>query len=208
MSYQPFDVDNWERAEQYHFYSQKKMPHYAVAAYVDVTPLLQFKRREQLSFYLSLVYLVTQSLNSIDNFHLRIVDGQVVRYDRIETNFTHKLPHEQVFRCYTGAFEGTLREYVERTSAAIIGQTTFFAGLGDIPNAAYCSCVPTLDATCITNPGMENPDDAIPRINWGKYVLREGRWMLNITFTANHRFIDGYHIGLFFERLQEAINRL
>jgi chloramphenicol O-acetyltransferase len=55
---------------------------------------------------------------------------------------------------------------------------------------------------------MENPEDAIPRINWGKYVERDGRWMLNITLTPNHRFIDGYHIGLFFQILQEEINRL
>ena len=55
---------------------------------------------------------------------------------------------------------------------------------------------------------MEDADDAIPRVNWGKYVERDGRWMLNITFTANHRFIDGYHIGLFFERLQKAIDEL
>ena len=55
---------------------------------------------------------------------------------------------------------------------------------------------------------MENPDDAIPRINWGKYVECDGRWKLNISFTANHRFIDGYHIGLFFKRLQLLIDDL
>ena len=55
---------------------------------------------------------------------------------------------------------------------------------------------------------IDDPDDAIPRINWGKYVLRDGRWMLNVTLTANHRFIDGYHVGLFFEQLQQEIDRL
>jgi chloramphenicol O-acetyltransferase type A len=80
--------------------------------------------------------------------------------------------------------------------------------MGDISNVVYCSCTPNLDATALINPGMEDPDDAIPRVNWGKYVERDGRWMINITFTANHRFIDGYHVGLFFERLQAAINEL
>ncbi|MBO4826352.1 MAG: hypothetical protein J5506_03815 [Prevotella sp.] len=208
MKYEPIDINSWERRELYAHFSSLKMPHYAVAAYIDVTRLLEYKRKEGLSFYLSLIYLVTGVLNSIENFRLRIIDGQVVLCDRIETNFTHKRPEEQVFRYHTAPFEGTLREYVETTSKAIALQDTLFGGLGDIPNVAYCSCAPNLDATSILNPGMENPDDAIPRINWGKYVLRDGRWMINVTLTVNHRFIDGYHVGLFFERLQEAINAL
>jgi len=217
--YKPIDINNWDRRELYNHFSRLKLPHYSVAAYVDVTNLLTFKKREGLSFYLSLIYLTTKILNSIENFRLRIVDGKVVSYDIIHTNFTHKQPEEQVFRFHTAALEGTLHEYVEATSKAIAKQTTLFGGMGDIQNVVYCSCVPTLDATSVLNPGMENPEDAIPRVNWGKYVekledgdqksgIRNKRWMINITVTVNHRFIDGYHIGLFFERLQKAINQL
>ena len=206
--YQPIDINNWDRRELYEHFSRLKMPHYAVAAYIDVTNLLEFKRREGLSFYLSLVYLTTEVLNSIDNFRLRIVDGKVVMFDKIHTNFTHKRADEQLFHFHTAPFEGTLRQYVEATSKAIAEQTTLFGGMGDIPNVVYCSCTPTLEATALTNAGLENPEDAIPRVNWSKYVERDGRWMINLTFNANHRLIDGYHVGLFFEKLQRAINQL
>ena len=206
--YKLIDFNCWERRELYEHFSRLKMPHYAVAANVDVTQLLAYKRREGLSFYLSLIYLTTQVLNSIGNFRLRILDGKVVEFDTIHTNFTHKRPDEQVFRFHTAPFEGTLRQYVETTSEAIAHQTTLFGGAGDIPNVAYCSCTPNLDVTAITNPGMENPDDAIPRINWGKYMEHNGRWIINITLTVNHRFIDGYHVSLFYERLQTAIDQL
>lgn len=208
MMYRPFDIELWERYELYAHFSRLKQPHYAIAANVDVTRLLAFKRREGLSFYLSLIYLVTEVLNSIENFKLRIVDGQVVCFDTIHTNFTHKHPEEQIFRFHTAPFQGTLQEYVAATTHAIAYQRSLFGGMGDIQNVVYCSCAPNVDATSITNPGMENPDDAIPRVNWGKYVERDGRWTVNVTVTVNHRFIDGYHIGLFFERLQAAIDRL
>ena len=81
-----------------------------MAAYIDVTRLLEYKRREGLSFYLSLIYLTTEVLNGIDNFRLRIIDGQVVSFDTIHTNFTHKRPEEEVFRFHTAPFEGTLRQ--------------------------------------------------------------------------------------------------
>lgn len=208
MKYQIVDIEKWERRELYVHFSRLKMPHYAVAANMDVTTLLDYKRKNGLSFYLSLIYLATQTLNEIAEFKLRIKDGQVVAYDCIHTNFTHKRPGERVFRFHTAPFEGNIAEYVKATSEAMARQTTLFGGLGDIPNVAYYSCAPSLDVTMVGNPGLEFPDDAIPRVNWGKYVKKDGRWLLNITITVNHRFIDGYHIGLFFEKLQEKIDGL
>ena len=202
------DIEKWDRRELYAHFSRLRMPHYAVAAYLDVTQLVEYKRKHRLSFYLSLIYLATKCLNRIENFRLRMKGEQVVMYDCIHTNFTHKRPEEEVFRFHTAPFKGTLQEYVAKTSEAIVGQKTLFGGLGDIPNVAYFSCTPSLDTTSITNPGMENPADAIPRINWGKYTERDKRLMLNVTFTANHRFIDGYHIGRFFEELQKEIDGL
>ena len=207
MHYTVIDTNTWERRDIFEHFSRLRMPHYAVAANLDVTRLLQFKREQHLSFYLSLIYLATQALNSIENMRLRIVDGRVVRFDRIHTNFTHKRPEEQLYRYHTAPFEGTLQEYVARTSEAMARQTTLFGGMEPVPNVAYYSCTPNLDATALTNPGLEDPDDAIPRINWGKYVEHDGRWTVNLTFTANHRLVDGYHIGLFFQRLQELIDQ-
>ncbi|MBR5687589.1 MAG: hypothetical protein IKX36_06485 [Prevotella sp.] len=208
MNKQTIDISTWERREWFEHFSRMKSPHYAVAVNADVTRLVEYKRQHHLSFYFALIYLSTKVLNNIENFRLRICDGEVVLYDMIHTNFTHKLPEEQLFRYHTAPFTGTLEEYVIATSKAIKEQTTLFGGMGAIPNVAYFSCAPTLDTTCITNPGLDDVDDAIPRINWGKYMERDGRQILNITFTANHRFIDGYHIGLFFEALQKEIDAL
>ena len=206
--YEKIDINTWDRRDHYAHFKRMKTPHYMLSANIDVSRLLEYKKERRLSFYLSLIYLVTKTLNSIENFHLRILNGEVVRYDRIETNFTHIRPGEELFYYHTAPFEGCLEEYVRRTTEAISTQTTLFGGLGDIPNVAYCSCAPTLYATAIGNPGLDNPEDAIPRINWGKYIKQDGRWLLNISFTANHRFIDGYHLGLFFQTLQEEINQL
>ena len=111
--YHPIDINNWDRRDLYDHFSRLKLPHFAVAAYIDVTRLLEYKRHEGLSFYLSLIYLTTKVLNGIDNFRLRIIDGQVVSFDTIHTNFTHKRPEEEVFRFHTAPFEGTLRQYVD-----------------------------------------------------------------------------------------------
>lgn len=208
MNYKTFDLRSWNRREIFEHFANMRQPHYDLTSVIDVTPLVEYKREHGLSFYLSLIYLATKSLNTIENFRLRMKGQEVVIYDRIETNFTHKRPEEDIFYFHTAPLEGTLQEYVAATSKAIAAQTTLFGGLGDIPNVAYFSCVPTIEITAVTNPGMENPCDAIPRINWGKYIYRDGRYTLGISLTVNHRFIDGYHIALFLHTLQEEICQL
>ena len=39
--YKTIDIENWDRREIYEFYSGKRLPHYVVAANVDVTKLLE-----------------------------------------------------------------------------------------------------------------------------------------------------------------------
>ena len=72
----------------------------------------------------------------------------------------------------------------------------------------FLSCLPWLDLTALTNERNFDPDDAIPRLAWGKYVRREGRLELGYSGEVNHRFIDGLHIGRFAERLQALIEAL
>lgn len=207
-SFHPIDIENWDRKEIYEHFSKLKLPHYNLVTTIDVTRLIAYKQQHKRSFYLTLIYLATQCLNKIENFRLRVVDGQVVSYDRIHTNFTHKTPQETLFHFYTAPFEGTLQEYVERTSEALPQQKTLFGGLPHMPNLIYFSCNPSIEIVAVSNPGMEDPEDAIPRVNWGKYAEHDGRWLLNLTITVNHRFIDGSHVGEFVNMLQETINQI
>lgn len=206
--YKEFDIEHWVHREAYDMFTRKPFPHYLLAVNIDVTRLLEYKRREGLSFYLSIIYLMTKALNEQENFRLRVVDGRVVLYDRVEPNFTHKRIDEEMYHIYTARLEGSLPEFVRRTSEAIAGQTAFYAGDEPAPNLIYYSCAPTIECTCITNPGMSDPDDAIPRINWGRYTEREGRMLLNVSITVNHRFVDGFHVGRFVNRVQELIDEL
>ena len=95
--YEKIDINTWDRRDHYAHFKRMKTPHYMLSANIDVSRLLEYKKERSLSFYLSLIYLVTKTLNSIENFHLRILNGEVVRYDRIETNFTHIRPGEELF---------------------------------------------------------------------------------------------------------------
>ena len=69
----------------------------------------------------------------------------------------------------------------------------------------YISTTPWFDLTSCTNERDFDKDDAIPRICWGKYVLQNDRETLGMSVEVNHRFVDGYHLGQFYQKLQKAI---
>ena len=47
--------------------------------------------------------------------------------------------------------------------------------------------------TARTNERGLDPDDSVPRINWGRYYESGGRLKLNISLELNHRLLDGVH---------------
>ena len=53
-----------------------------------------------------------------------------------------------------------------------------------------------------------DPDDAIPRIAWGKYREENGRLVLGMSLEVNHRLVDGLHIGLFARELDRVMDSL
>ena len=72
----------------------------------------------------------------------------------------------------------------------------------------YISTTPWFDLTSCTKERDFDKDDAIPRITWGKYVPENGRETLGMSLEVSHRFIDGYHLGQFYQTLQKSIDEL
>lgn len=70
-------------------------------------------------------------------------------------------------------------------------------------NLIFISCLPWLDITSLSHERTFDPDDAIPRVAWGRFVDDgSGRKELGMSLEVNHRFIDGYHISQFVRFLE------
>ena len=74
------------------------------------------------------------------------------------------------------------------------------------------SCIPWADITmCSNERDYTDPklkDDTAPILVWGKYTERDGKYIINMTLDVNHRFIDGYFVGQFVQKLEMKISEL
>ena len=202
------DMSTWPRREIYDFFSPISNPFYSVTFTLDVTNLYRCVKERELSFYYALVYLCTQAVNRVEAFLYTIEDGKVRIFDKRQPSFTDLEKGSELFRMVFVPCEGSLDEFCRAAKAKSESQHFFFDPTAETNDLIYFSCLPWMDVTGLTNERNLDPDDAIPRIAWGKYIDVNGRKQLHISLEINHRLIDGVHLGRFNEELCRLIEAL
>ena len=204
----PVDPESWPRREIFAFFSGISNPFYAVTFRLDVTALRRYTKERGLSFYHSMIWLCTRALGRVEAFSYALREGQLVRLESRRPSFTHLRPGSENFQIVTLPCEGSLEDFCAAAGEKAEKQDFFIDFAGEGIDMIFLSCLPWLDLTALTNERDLDPDDAIPRIAWGKYTEENGRLMLGLSVEVNHRFIDGLHIGQFAKELESMIAEL
>ena len=202
------DPNTWPRRDIFDFFSKISNPFYSVTFNVDVTEAYAYAKRSGLSFYYALVYLVTRAINSVEAFRYALVDGELVLLDERSPSFTDLKKGSESFHIVTMPCKGDIAEFCFDAKRRSAGQTTFLSTDKEGVDLIYFSCLPWIELTALTNERDFDPDDAIPRVSWGKFHERDGRKILGMSLELNHRFTDGVHIGKFAEVLEKLISEL
>lgn len=202
------DMNTWPRRDIFDFFSKISNPFYSVTFNVDVTEAYAYAKRSGVSFYYAMVYLVTRAINSAEAFRYAIVDGELVLLDERSPSFTDLKKGSESFHIVTMPCEGDIADFCQEAKRRSAEQTTFLSTDKESADLIYFSCLPWIELTALTNERDFDPDDAIPRISWGKFHERDGRKILGMSLELNHRFTDGVHIGKFAEALENLMKQL
>lgn len=206
------DQNAWERKELFDFFSNIANPFYMTSFRMDVTELVKYVKRNNCSFYFSLIFLCNKAFNKIENFLYAVNDGEVFVLDVRHPSFTDRKPNSDLFKMVTVKAEGDLLDFCKKAKETSENQKCFVDLSSESNDLIYYTCVPTLRLTALTNEiDITSPklkDDNIPRIAWGKYEDVNGKFELTISLEVNHRFIDGVHIEKFANLLEESIKEL
>ena len=197
----------WPRRERVDFFSPMSPPFFSVTFRQDVTRLYQFTKENRLSFYHSLVYLCTRAVNGVEAFRYALRGEDLVLFDRRNPSFTDLKPGAERFHIVTLPMEEDIRAFCAAARAKSAAQTTFL-DQEDSLDLIYFTCLPWVELTALTNERNFDPDDAVPRIAWGKYAQEGERKVLHISLELNHRFVDGLHVGRFHQELTKLIEAL
>lgn len=100
VMYHDFNIINWKRKDAYQLFSTYDNPFFNLCSHIDVTSLYRFCKDNDYSFNLSLLFYSLQSANNIEEFKLRIFNGRVVLFDKINGGSTVLHEDETFSFCY------------------------------------------------------------------------------------------------------------
>ena len=151
-------------------------------------------------------YALTRAANAVPELRRRLLDGQVVEFDRCCPSYTAMKDSGVYVYCLVDSgllpYEDFLADGKRRQAEALKGEG--LAESGDPLSNFFVSCVPWLAYTQLKHP-VTGPEDTNPRFSWGKFTEMNGRVTMPVTVFVNHALADGLHIARFYENLDQEL---
>jgi chloramphenicol O-acetyltransferase type A len=205
------ELETWKRKEHFEFFHRMDYPQYNICANIDVTHFLKAIKEKSLPFYYAMIFASTYAANLVPNFRYRIREGKVVLHDTVHPSFTEmSSKDDDLFKYVLVDMGDDMVKFVREAKKAAENQKCYFdfekqKGRDDL---VYITCLPWISFTQMTHTISLDRDDAAPRISWGKYFEQNGKTLLPFSVQVNHAFVDGIHVGRYFEELQKYIDNL
>ncbi|MDX1943583.1 MAG: chloramphenicol acetyltransferase [Saprospiraceae bacterium] len=207
-THQEIDLINWNRRAQYEFFKSYDNPFFNITASVDITDLLRFSRAQGLSFFLANLFCSLKTANEIEAFRYRSPkDDSVICYDIIHGGSTILYDDNTFGFCYfeyVNDIEIFCKEGTKRIEAQ--KQNKGLDPKSNEDNLIHYSTLPWISFTGVTHARKFGQLDTIPKIAFGKYVENAGYYQMPMSVEVNHSMMDGYYVGLYFEKFQALLH--
>ena len=201
------DVETWPRKDAYRLFSRGYLPYFAVTTPLDVTELRRFTKKEGLSFYRAMVYIVARAMNELEPFRLRIRKDGIAVCETVSPSYTTAGRDGSFGISDVEYLPGeTMADFCRRALEKEAGQREQMVVQDDVrDDLIFISSVPWFVTTSVLQEQPTNPDDSFPRVLWDQVHEEKGRQLVNFTAQLNHRLLDGSHVRDLLLRMEELM---
>lgn len=204
------NIETWSRKPQYDFFKSYEDPFFNLTANIEVTNLYIYCKKHKLSFSLACIFVAIKSINEIPEFKLRIKNGKVVQFDSVPIGST-VLNDDNTFSFCDFPYTTSITEFDEVGKRIIQKHkegVTFDPQENEV-QMVHCSTLPWISFTGFKH--ARKGDEAgkgIPKIIFGKRFEENELKKIPFSVEVHHALMDGYHVALLFEKMQQFINGL
>lgn len=201
-------IDSWNRKQTYMFFKDIDVPRFAITVDVEITGFLKYVKDNHLSFYLSLMYLIMNEMNGIENFRYRIIDKEVYLFDQIHPSFTDSVKGTDLFKMVTCNLEDDIFSFVEKAKQKSLDQGDTFVDLESENrfDTVYVTSFPWAKYTQVTHAHQLDKEFSVPQLVWGKYENENGKIKIPLSIEVHHALVDGLHVGRLIQNIQKKLN--
>ena len=203
------DIETWNRKQHFEHFKQLLDPYFAVTVEVDVTNAYQTAKEKEIPFFVLYLHACMKAINTVENFKYRITEDDRIRiYESIHASATIMRPDNTFgfsFIHYSENFDEFHKNF-KMEKNRVLNSTDLFPSINS-DDCVYCSALPWVNFTGHKEP-KNSESDSITRLAFGKFIKKVNRLLMPVSITVNHALIDGYHVGLFLENYQKALDSI
>ena len=203
------DIENWNRKEHYHFFSNMDFPYFGLTTEVDCTLTYLQAKEKGISFFASYFHKSMLAVNSVPELKYRILDNKVVAFDSVNAGTTISrvdgtfgfiyVPFSLDFETFNSSLQKEIHEVHNSTGLRLSDEELK-------KNIIRHSTIPWTSFTGLLHPTNSNPKESIPKITFGKFSLRDGKKYLPISIEAHHGLVDGLHLSKYLAEFQRLLS--
>lgn len=202
------DLETWDRKALFNNYFGTDFPYIIMGANVDVKNLREYTKQNGISFYFAMVYAANEIANRIKNFRYRFTDGKPYLVDHNRAILTHMPPGGELFVLIETERATNMIDFCRQTALRANEQieNNGWGCLRNQEDTIIYSTIPWVQFTFLVRTVAKDGIDCAPRISWGKFGKTETGLMMPLSLQVHHGLMDGYHVGLYFQQLQEYLD--
>lgn len=200
------EVKDFKRKEIFENFDKCSNPFITLTTKIDVTKVVEHCKKTK-KFYATFGYIITKTVNQIDNFKYRCKDNKIYYCDEIRSNYTQRYTESDTIGFYDVPVESDLKKYIYEYKKI---ENEFFSGNNNLSDKKidkiWLSCqpwfkfesfIPIFDKKC-----------SIPQFIWDRYENVGDKYYINLMISVHHGFVDGFHIAKFIELLNRNIENI
>lgn len=200
------DPENWDRRDHYYHFSNIYRPALSnMTVEMDVTRAYSQAKEQGIPFFAYYLYLSLCTVNSIKNLRYRQEEDKVVLYEELGAAFT-VLRDDNSFGFARADASESLRTFVHHVKNAI-DTCKREKGLprGIAPSdVIHYTVLKDLHFSALSF--SASPQEDVPKMAFGKALMKNGILVMPHAIQTPHMFVDGYHCSLYFNRFQELLH--
>lgn len=200
-------MESWNRKQHFDFFNNFDYPHFNITVDLRISKFKKYTEKNNISFFKSMVFLVTKAANEIEEFKYRIIDNnQVIILEKVHPSFTIMGDNEVFTFCNSVYHEDKDKffEYMEQNIKKY-KENPVVSEKVDKMDSIYMTSLPWINFNSITHPIDIKNVDSVPRISWGKYRQDNESIFMPFSVQVHHALMDGYHVSKYINNLKAKL---
>lgn len=203
------DINNWKRKEHYEFFSKMASPYFGIVTEVDCTKAYEIAKRNQYSFFAYYLHKSMNAIHSVEELRLRIEDGRVVLFDKINAGATIArkdgtfgfgyVEYSTDFEVFNKGLQNEIQEVMNSEGLRLNDDDKK-------KDLIRHTTIPWTSFTALLHPTNLDKRESVPKITFGKYSIKNNRKYLPVSIEAHHGLADGLHLSQYLEEFQRQLN--